>query len=149
MKKLMAVLAASISLLTLGCATTYTSADDSVTGGYTDTRLAPDTWLVVVQGNSLTSRGEVEQYAMRRCAELTLEQGKRYFVLEQHRAWMEVERTPSGIATFPKNRAVVTAMDEKSGDTFDAVTIIEETNKIANGKLSQKAKQTLSTLSDV
>jgi len=149
MKKLMAVLAASISLFALGCATTYTSADDSITGGYTDTRLAPDTWLVVVQGNSLTSRGEVEQYAMRRCAELTLEQGKRYFVLDQHRAWMEIARTPSGVVTFPKNRAVVTAMDEKSRDTFDAVTIIEETNKVAKGKLSEKAKQTLSTLSDV
>lgn len=149
MKKLLVVLAASLSLLTLGCATTYTSADDSLSGGYTDTRLAPDTWLVVVRGNSLTSRGDVEQYAMRRCAELTLEQGKRYFVLEQHRAWMEVERTPSGIATYPKNRAVVTAMDEKSRDTFDAVTIIEETNQAAKGKLSEKAKQTLSTLSDV
>ena len=149
MKKLMAVLAASISLLTLGCATTYTSADESVSGGYTETRLAPDTYLVRIEGNGFTTRGEVEQFAMRRCAELTLEQGKRYFILERHTAWLETRLTRDGASSRPRNEAVVTAVDAKSADTFDAISIIEETNKIANGKLSQKAKQTLATLSDV
>jgi hypothetical protein len=143
MKKLMAILTASIALLAAGCATTYTSADEGIGGGYSEIRLAPDSYRVIIEGNGFTSRAEAEQFAMRRCAELTLEQGRRYFILESHKAWIERRRTSSGPVHYPMNEAVVTFVDGKSREAFDAVTVIEETNKIANGKLSSKAKHAL------
>jgi len=149
MKKLIAVLTTSIALLAAGCATTYTSADDGIGGGYSEIRLAPDSYRVIIEGNGFTSRAEAEQFAMRRCAELTLEQGKRYFVLERHSAWIERRRTSSGSVHYPMNEAVVTFVEGKSREAFDAVTVIEETNKVANGKLSSKAKHALIDLSSV
>jgi len=147
MKTMMAVLAASIALFLTGCATSYAPADFSVSGGFSEIRLAPETYRVLVEGNGFTMRTEVEQYLLRRCAELTLEQGKRYFVLEQHDAWINARRTRDGVVTSPRNEAVMTMTNEKSRDAFDAVTIIEETNEIANGRLSKKAKATLAGIS--
>src|SRR6185436_16372959 len=78
MKQLAAL---ALLLLAFGCATGYQSLDEGITGGYTETRLAPDEWRLLVEGNGLTERRQVEQILLRRAAELTLEQGKRYFVL--------------------------------------------------------------------
>jgi hypothetical protein len=117
--------------------------DDSISGGFAETRLSPDRWRVLVVGNSLTSRGNVEQYLMRRCAELTLEQGKRYFVLDGHQAWINARPTESGIATSPANAAVLTIVSQRGRDAFDAVDVIEETNAAAGGRLSDKARRNL------
>jgi len=135
-----------ICILAAGCATQYRSMDESITGGFTETQLAPDTWRVLVEGNGFTTRGEAEQFLMRRCAELALEQGKRYFVLGDHDAWVNVRRSQSGVSTRPINRAEVTVVSEHDRDTFDAVEIIERTNAAAGGRLSSKARRTLETL---
>lgn len=145
MKRLIAV---AISFLTFGCATQYRSLDYSLTGGFTETRLAPDQWRVLVQANGFTTRHETEQLLMRRAAELTLEQGKRYFELDDHEAWINARRSRHGeVHTNPMNAAVVTAVDEKTSRAFDAVSIVEETNEVAGGKLSKAAKRTLATWS--
>lgn len=133
-------------ILAAGCATQYRSSDESITGGFSETQLAPDTWRVLVEGNGFTTRGEAEQFLMRRCAELALEQGKRYFVLGDHDAWMNVRRSRDGISTRPINRAEVTVVSEKDRDTFDAVDIIERTNAAAGGRLSSRARQTLDAI---
>ena len=144
MKRLIAV---AISFLTLGCATQYRSLDSSLTGGFTETRLAPDQWRVLVQANGFTTRHEAEQLLMRRAAELTLEQGKRYFELDAHDAWIRARRSRNGeVHTSPMDAAVVTAIDEKTNRAFDAVRIVEETNEVAGGKLSKAAKRTLLAL---
>ena len=147
MKRFIAVAATSVALLSFGCATAYQSSDDSITGGYTETRLSPDTWRVLVEGNGLASRGEVEQFLMRRAAELTLEQGKQYFVLTAHDAWMRSKVTREGnIITMPANASIVTAVDRWERDAFDAAKIVDETNEVAEGRLSAKAKATLEAL---
>jgi len=137
-----------ICLLAAGCATQYRSSDESITGGFSETQLAPDTWRVLVEGNSFTSRRHAEQFLMRRCAELALEQGKRYFVLADHDAWMNVRRTKSGVAAWPINRAEVTVVSDHDRDTFDAVDIIERTNAAADGRLSARARRTLESIKD-
>jgi len=137
-----------ICILAAGCATQYRSSDASITGGFSETQLAPDTWRVLVEGNSFTSRHHAEQFLMRRCAELALEQGKRYFVLGDHDAWMNVRRTHSGVAAWPINRAEVTVVSERDRDTFDAVDIIERTNAAAGGRLSSKARHTFESFKD-
>jgi hypothetical protein len=135
-------------ILAAGCATQYRSSDESITGGFSETQLAPDSWRVLVEGNSLTSRRHAEQFLMRRCAELALEQGKRYFVLADHDAWMNVRRTKSGVAAWPINRAEVTVIPERESDAFDAVEIIERTNAAAGGRLSSRARHTLDSIKE-
>ena len=137
----------TVALLALGCATGYQSSDDGVTGGYSETRLSPDSWHVLVEGNGFTERREVEDILMRRAAELTLEQGKRYFVLRDHQAWINTQRTSRhSVSTSPANEAIVIAVDEKTRDAFDAALVVEETDAIAKGRLSPKAKETLASL---
>ena len=147
MKRSIAVAAISMALFAVGCATGYQSSDVSLTGGFSETRLTPDSWRVLVEGNGFTTRGEVEKFLLRRGAELTLEQGKRYFVLEGHDAWLRTKRTSRrSVVLMPANQAVVIALDEKERDAFDAVQIIEETNEVAGGKLSTAARKSLETL---
>ncbi len=141
MKRILVVLAASIALL--GCATTYEPSDIGLAGGFSEVRLGPNTYRVLVEGNGFTTRNDVEQFAMRRCAELTLEQGKRYFVIERKRAWVERRYSRDSVSEFPRNESVMTAVNDNERDSFDAVSIIEETNAIAKGKLSGKAKDAL------
>ena len=146
MKKLVVVAVVSVALMAFGCATGYESSDFGVSGGLSETRLAPDTWRVLVEGNDFSTRSEVEQFLMRRCAELTLEHGKRYFALSDHDSWTDTRPTDSGFVTSPANEAVVTALDARDGSAFDAVEIIKATNAAANGQLSARAKQTLDGL---
>ena len=147
MKRQIAVAVTFAALFAVGCATQYGSYDTSLTGGYSEVRLSPTSWRVLVEGNGFTERGEVEQFLMRRAAELTLEQGKRYFVLDDHDAWTKRRLTSDGkVRTSPANGAIVTALAINDGNAFDAVKIIEETDAIAEGRLSSAAKKTLAML---
>jgi hypothetical protein len=146
MAKVIALAVVSGALLALGCATGHQWSDLGVTGGTSETRLAPGTWRVLVEGNSFSTLSEVERFLMRRCAELTLEQGKRYFALSDHDAWTDTRPTDSGFVTSAANEAVVTALDAKDRGAFDAVEIIKATNAAADGNLSARAKQTLDDL---
>jgi hypothetical protein len=147
MKRLIAVAATAVAVFAFGCATEYQSLDDSITGGYTETRVSPDTWRVRISGNSLTARRDVEQFLMRRAAELTLEDGRQFFVLSEHEAWMRTKRSSSGsVIAMPANESLVTVVDAWQRDAFDAARIIEETNAAAQGRLSAKARATLEVL---
>jgi len=132
-----------LTIATFGCATQYRSIDDGISGGFTETRLAPDQWRVLVAANSFTTREEAQQFLMRRAAELSLEQGKRYFELDDHHAWINVSLTPSGPVRTPADAAIVTAVDHPTRRTFDTVQIVAETEAAAGGKLSKAARETL------
>jgi len=62
-----------------GCATTYHP--ETMTGGYSDFRLADTTYRVRFKGNNYTSRDKVEQFLLYRCAQLTTQLGHNYFVM--------------------------------------------------------------------
>jgi len=64
---------------TCGCATSYQST--GFTGGYSDTELAPDIFRVVFRGNAYTAAERVQDFALLRASELTLQQGSAYFAL--------------------------------------------------------------------
>lgn len=68
----------------VGCATPYQR--DGFTGGYTETRLTQNTWRVNFQGNGFTRSSVTQDYALLRSAELTLQQGYRYFALADSRS---------------------------------------------------------------
>jgi hypothetical protein len=68
---LMALSAAACLLA--GCATAYQP--NGVSGGYTDQVRSSNTAQVSFRGNGLTPPETVHSYILRRCAEVTLEDG--------------------------------------------------------------------------
>jgi hypothetical protein len=82
--KIVAVSAmAAISLSACVTATPYQPLTPSAvqSGGYSETKLETDRWRVTFTGNSLTPRDRVENYLLYRAAELTLAQGKDWFMM--------------------------------------------------------------------
>jgi len=69
-----------ISLVS-GCTTPYQS--EGFTGGYSETQLAEDRYMVSFRGNGYTGLGTVELYLIYRCAELTDWEGFDYFIIEE------------------------------------------------------------------
>jgi hypothetical protein len=61
----------------LGCATPYQSS--GLTGGYKETKLAPDIARITVEGNGYTSRDRVQDFALLRASEMALQSGYPYF----------------------------------------------------------------------
>ena len=69
----------SVSILFLaGCATSYQS-EGFIGGGYSETIMAPDTYIVTFKGNKFTSHEKAIKHALKRASELTLENGYNYF----------------------------------------------------------------------
>ena len=84
-KTAFAAIAASIVLA--ACSTPYGSC--GLLGGYTETQLADNVWQVTFEANGYTRQATTVRYAMLRCAELTLEQGYRYFVIVNKEAYSQ------------------------------------------------------------
>jgi hypothetical protein len=68
-----------LSVLVAACATPYQPA--GLDGGYSHTRLNLNMFNVIFRGNAHTSWQTAENYALYRCAELTLESGFDYFAV--------------------------------------------------------------------
>jgi hypothetical protein len=85
LKSVGTALAGAALLLTAACetATPYQPlvAGNSVSGGYSDTRISRDRYRITFQGNSITERDTVERYLLYRAAELTREAGYDWFQL--------------------------------------------------------------------
>ena len=89
--------AAALALLVAGCAgkpTPYQpmSSSSRVAGGYSETRLAADHFRVTFVGNSFTSRERVEASLLYRAAELTLQEGYTWFLIEDREVEHQVQR---------------------------------------------------------
>lgn len=69
----------ALSALLAGCATAYQP--DGVSGGYSNKVLAGNTVQVTFRGNRLTTSDTVHSFLLRRCAEVTLQDGYNYFGL--------------------------------------------------------------------
>jgi hypothetical protein len=71
------------ALLFYSCSTPYQSA--GFLGGYKDTLQPNGNYLVEFSGNANTSKQVVTKYLLRRCSELTIQKGFRYFeIVDQH-----------------------------------------------------------------
>jgi hypothetical protein len=71
------LIALSATCLLASCATAYQP--DGVSGGYSDKVLAGNTVQVTFRGNLLTPPETVHSFLLRRCAEVTLQDGYNYF----------------------------------------------------------------------
>lgn len=68
-----------LPLLVSACATSYSS--KGLTGGFSETQLAPNSWRVTFAGNGYTSRERAADFTLLRCAELALDNGFTHFVI--------------------------------------------------------------------
>src|SRR5271163_5027612 len=73
------LVALSAVLFLSGCATAYQP--DGVSGGYSDQRTDGDTAQVSFRGNLFSTPETLHSYLLRRCADVTLQNGYNYFVL--------------------------------------------------------------------
>ncbi|HEY0139311.1 MAG TPA: hypothetical protein VGF48_00370 [Thermoanaerobaculia bacterium] len=141
---LLRVFVLSITLgVATGCAslaTKYGPALGSVAGGYSETKLSATTYEVRFQANSFTNADTVGALLLRRAAELTLEAGQRYFVV--------TDRQPLslGEAGDPALLATVRILDAPSPNAADAVEVIRQTDAMAGGLLSARAREHLGRL---
>lgn len=132
---------ALLALMLSACATFYQPL--AYGGGYSNTQLGDDIFQVRFQANAYTSDNRTSQLLLRRCAELTLEQNKRYFQLQAQTQGSRTSSLGTGwVASFPSGQATIKMVEQKEeGEAYyDAVIIVQETDQIANGRLSQKAK---------
>jgi len=66
-------------VLLAGCATSYQP--KSFSGGYSETRLGEDIFQISFTGNGYTNQERATDFSLLRSAEITLENGFRYFVI--------------------------------------------------------------------
>lgn len=72
------LIAATLAIgLLVGCATPYQAG--GLAGGFSQTRLADNSYIIRFQGNGYTSAAAVEEMAILRAAELTLEKNFSFF----------------------------------------------------------------------
>ena len=138
-RSLVIVLAAS---LLAGCSTGYQA--KNLTGGFSETRLSENSYQVRYVANIITPPDKLPQFLLRRAAELCLEQGKRYFLITGQQDTGRVDTGPFGPTTVPSAQLTFRILDaqDESPDAIDAVIVIEETNAVAEGRLSPKASET-------
>lgn len=73
-------LACVLLLAAAGCCDTgYQSSAGHLAGGYSDHQIDTNTFRVSFRGNGFTSEDEVQDYLLRRCAEVTRKAGFDYF----------------------------------------------------------------------
>lgn len=78
------MVAAAVLMVAAGCTTpaVYGPRSEGQATGFSDTQLASNRWRVTFTGNSATKRDMVENYLLRRAAEVTLAAGYRWFVFD-------------------------------------------------------------------
>ena len=129
-----------LALLLANACTSYQPA--SLSGGFSETRLSATSFQVHFRGNTYTSAARVEKFMLRRAAELALENGFRHFTID----------TPQNLdrrdlfGHYAQRGVTVRFFETATAETADAVVVIEETDELAGGKLSAKARETLERL---
>jgi hypothetical protein len=73
------LLVVALGALTTGCATTYHT--QSLTGGFTETRLDENVFQVRFAGNGYTSRERAADFCLLRCCELAQQYGYAYLIV--------------------------------------------------------------------
>ena len=94
------------AMLLSGCATSYQST--GLSGGYSETKLAPDVVRVIFRGNGYTKIERAQDFALLRASELSIQAGFPYFVVlnEQNDSKAQSINTPGTAYTTGSAYAV-------------------------------------------
>ena len=85
MKKILTVL---LCLSLAGCATGYHS--KGLTGGYSNMKLQDNIFKVTFRGNAYSSMERTGDFALLRSAEITIENGYKYFVVLETNSFIKI-----------------------------------------------------------
>ena len=109
------------------CATAYQP--EQITGGYTDFRLAANTYRVRFRGNNYTPRDKVELFLLYRCAQLTEHLGYEHFVVLSEDT-LDISDPFAQAGIFPRNyyaTALIQVIDNRAHPTaYDAKELIRQ-----------------------
>lgn len=115
------IAALSAVCLLCSCATAYQP--DGFTGGYSDQRMSSNTAQVTFRGNRFNTPERLHSFLLRRCAEVTTQNGYEYFAL--------LNEAPSDGAKVDQYSASATIKMFKAGDkaepdvhAYDAASVI-------------------------
>lgn len=125
------LLGLSVVAVLSGCATPYQQM--GMEGGYENLKLSEDTYKVLFKGNNLTSSSTVADYALRRCAELTKQNGYKYFVIL-------TSNVVDGGATFESPASINTT----SYGTLNGNTYGSSNSRAYNGNYNNNTYTTVS-----
>ena len=81
-----------VVLFSTACATSY--GPNGVFGGYSETKVDNNTYIVSFKANSYTSQERVWYFWLFRCAELTREKGSDYFTITSSRERIHMYKHP-------------------------------------------------------
>ena len=145
-KRIARVAAALLVACSLGCATGYSP--KGLTGGFSETRLSDRSYQVRFEGNSMASQERVSAFLLRRCAELALENGFRWFALAGQTGGGTVSGESGSVASYPNREATAKFLEKEADDPtpIDSVFVVLETDKRGGGKLAETGRRTLATL---
>lgn len=110
-----------------------------LSGGFSETRLSETSYRVYFRGNTYTSPARAEKLMLRRAAELALESGFRYFVTD---APQDLDRRDIFV-NYSQRGVTVRFIESATNESADAVFVIADTDEIAGGRLSDKAREAL------
>jgi hypothetical protein len=106
--------------LVAGCATAYQP--DGIGGGYADRRLSENTAQVSFRGNRLTQPETLHSYLLRRCADVTLQDGYSYFVLVSSEP--PNERSTDVFGSQEDSASIKMFKDNKPASAYDAAAVV-------------------------
>ncbi|MCY4362884.1 MAG: hypothetical protein OXE42_11985 [Gammaproteobacteria bacterium] len=128
-----------VILLLAGCATSYQP--KGLTGGFSEIQIAEGTYQITFEGNAYTDKRKTIDFTLLRSAEITLENGYRYFVITDsgaERDYRQRDRVlhASGAVSFivkkpsASNTIICFREDVKSEpDFYDAKYVAESIRK--------------------
>jgi len=133
-------------LVAIACATPYQV--NGFRGGFDDIQLGDSLFQISFQGNGFTQHGRVAQLLLRRCAELSLENGARYFLMENSEQRQTYSGAGGNFFTFPDGQAIIRLMISNKENTLaiDAVMVVEQTASMAKNRLSPEAQAMIQEL---
>jgi len=83
-----------ISILICGCSTPYQP--KGALGGYSSYQLSDNTYKVAFKGNQHTKAETVYSYLERRCAEITIDEGYKYFIIYEDSSYIDKTEFDNG-----------------------------------------------------
>jgi hypothetical protein len=128
-----------ISLLLAACAATPYQPMGS-NGGYSELQLNQTTYTVSAQGNDFTSADQVNAILLRRCAELTLNQGYKYFIITSKNSKTlksyYVESNPQLTTTATEQTNIFGQKQYSQNTTYQPATMGETDQALATATIT-------------
>lgn len=124
----------------LGCATGYQN--EGWSGGFSTTQLSENTFTVIFKGNEYTARDKANDFALLRSAEVTLENGFRYFQIVDTKEYAKTGTytAPTYTTTNSNTSTVGVVKKNKKSGVYGSNTSGQSTTTTTGGETHNYVK---------